>query len=179
MGGPPSAVTASSATATACSRSGSCSASVSSAPHTAREAIKIMGEIAERVRIRRLRRVPHRHRRQRGRFFEIYGAGPFEIGAVWAAQRVPDDEIGVSANRARIGEIRTDDPDNFISENIFQVAKDFGWWDESQGPLHFARRSTAGRTPSTTPAASGACWICWLRPRAGSLGCRLPVLCEA
>ena len=72
-------------------------------------------------------------------FFEIYGAGPFEIGAVWAAQRVPDDQIAVSANRARITEVRTNDPDNFMySKNIFDVAKSFGWWDESKGALHMA-----------------------------------------
>ncbi|MGB4337934.1 MAG: C69 family dipeptidase [Bacillota bacterium] len=107
---------------------------------TAREAIKIMGEIAEKYGYGDSGECLTVIDGNEAWFFEIYGAGPFEIGAVWAAQRVPDDEIGVSANRARIGEIRTDDPDNFMySENIFQVAKDFGWWDESQGPLHFAK----------------------------------------
>jgi dipeptidase len=71
--------------------------------------------------------------------FEICGPGPFwtqgsgEPGAVWVAQRIPDDHVSVIANRARIGEINLDDPDNFMaSSNIYSVAKEFGWWDESQ-----------------------------------------------
>ena len=52
---------------------------------------------------------------------------------------MPDDQIAVSANRARITEVRTNDPDNFMySKNIFDVAKSFGWWDESKGALHMA-----------------------------------------
>ncbi|HSA05519.1 MAG TPA: C69 family dipeptidase, partial [Tenuifilaceae bacterium] len=36
---------------------------------------------------------------------EIFGEGPDKIGGVWAAQRVPDDHVGVSANIARISTI--------------------------------------------------------------------------
>jgi len=62
--------------------------------------------------------------------FEIQGAGPKKIGAVWAAQRIPDDEIAVSANVSRIGRLNLDDPDHFMaSENVKKVAKDMGLWD--------------------------------------------------
>lgn len=106
---------------------------------TAREAIQIMGEIAEKYGYGDGGECLTVIDGNEGWFFEIYGAGPFEIGAVWAAQRVPDDEIAVSANRSRITEVRTNDPDNFMySENIFEVAKAFGWWDESKGALHMA-----------------------------------------
>ena len=33
--------------------------------------------------------------------FEIMGAGPLEIGAGWAAKRVPPGEVAVHANRSR------------------------------------------------------------------------------
>lgn len=62
--------------------------------------------------------------------FEIQGAGPKKIGAVWAAQRIPDDEVAVSANISRIGHIDFNDPDHFMaSENVKKVAKDMGLWD--------------------------------------------------
>lgn len=62
--------------------------------------------------------------------FEIVGIGKDKIGAAWVAQRVPDDEIAVSANIPRIGEMRRSDKDNFMaSDNVEQVAKDNGLWD--------------------------------------------------
>lgn len=61
---------------------------------------------------------------------EIFGEGPDKIGGVWAAQRIPDDHIGISANICRIAEIKTDQPDFFMySENVFEVAKKLGFWD--------------------------------------------------
>jgi dipeptidase len=55
--------------------------------------------------------------------FEIFGAGPLQKGAVWAAERVPDDHVGISANIPRIGEINLKDPDQFMaSDNVLQVA---------------------------------------------------------
>ena len=61
---------------------------------------------------------------------EIFGEGPGNIGGVWAAQRIPDDHVGISANLSRIAEIDVNDKDNFIvSENVFEVAKKMGFWD--------------------------------------------------
>lgn len=61
---------------------------------------------------------------------EIFGEGPDKIGGVWAAQRIPDDHVGVSANLSRIAEIDLNDTDNFMaSENIYKVAKKLGFWD--------------------------------------------------
>jgi len=57
--------------------------------------------------------------------FEIHGPGKGKIGAVWAAQRVPDDEIGVSANAGRIREIDLADPDFFMaSGNVLTLAEE-------------------------------------------------------
>lgn len=61
---------------------------------------------------------------------EIMGEGPDQIGAVWAAQRIPDGHVGVSANICRIGELDLDDKDHFMaSENVFEVAKRMEFWD--------------------------------------------------
>ncbi len=61
---------------------------------------------------------------------EIVGEGPDKIGGVWAAQRIPDDHVGVAANYSRIAEIDLDDEANFMaSENVFEVAKKMKFWD--------------------------------------------------
>ncbi|UCC85520.1 MAG: C69 family dipeptidase [Gemmatimonadota bacterium] len=66
--------------------------------------------------------------------FEIMGAGPIEIGAVWAAVRIPDDHVGVSANIPRISTLDLDDSDNYMaSENVHSVAEEMGWWDPDSG----------------------------------------------
>jgi dipeptidase len=62
--------------------------------------------------------------------FEIFGEGKDKTGGVWAAQRIPDDHVGVSANIPRIAEINLDDKDNFMaSENVFEVATQLNLWD--------------------------------------------------
>lgn len=70
---------------------------------------------------------------------EIVGPGKGSVGAVWAAQRVPDDHVSVVANAARIGEIDLSKPDFFMaSENVLQVAEQRGYWDPEGGrPLRF------------------------------------------
>ncbi|MFC2103437.1 dipeptidase [Bacteroidota bacterium] len=70
--------------------------------------------------------------------FEVVGSGPGRVGAVWVAQRVPDEHIYIAANGSRIRKIQKDNPDYFMySENIFDVAQEFGLWDPSQGELEF------------------------------------------
>jgi dipeptidase len=62
--------------------------------------------------------------------FEIFGEGKDKTGGVWAAQRIPDDHVGISANIPRIGEINLKDKDHFMaSENVFEVAKRLNLWD--------------------------------------------------
>ena len=52
-----------------------------------------------------------------------------ELGAIWAARRVPDDHITVIPNYVRIREIDLDNPDFMASSNYKQVAIDHGWYD--------------------------------------------------
>ena len=61
---------------------------------------------------------------------EIFGEGPDKIGGVWAAQRIPDDHVGISANIPRIAKIDLKNSDYFMaSENVYDVAEEMGFWD--------------------------------------------------
>ena len=61
---------------------------------------------------------------------EIVGEGPDRIGGGWAAQRIPDNHVGISANISRIGAIDLTNPDFFMaSDNVESVAKALGLWD--------------------------------------------------
>lgn len=70
---------------------------------------------------------------------EIHGPGKGKKGAVWAAQRVPDDEIGVSANAGRIMQIDLSQPDRYLaSANVHALAEEMGWWSKAGGrPFEF------------------------------------------
>jgi len=71
--------------------------------------------------------------------FEILGPGQGNLGAVWAAVRIPDDCVGVSANASRIRQIDLNDPENYMaSDNVFSLAEEMGWWDSESGePFEF------------------------------------------
>ena len=84
--------------------------------------------------------------------FEILGRGKGKKGAVWAAVRIPDDHVGVSANASRIRQIDLNDKDNYMaSDNVFSLAEEMGWWDSQSGePFEFcyayaSRRSMGSR----------------------------------
>ncbi len=78
--------------------------------------------------------------------FEIFGAGPAQAGAVWAAERIPDDHVGVSANIPRIGEIDLKDLDHYMaSDNVFSLAEEMGWWKKEE-PFKFWK-AYSGRRP--------------------------------
>lgn len=71
--------------------------------------------------------------------FEVYGEGPKKKGGVWAAQRIPDDHVAVSANIGRIGQIDPQDTTNFMaSDNVRSVARKLKLWD-GQEPFSFWR----------------------------------------
>ncbi|MBN2216200.1 MAG: C69 family dipeptidase [Pirellulales bacterium] len=85
---------------------------------------------------------------------EIVGPGKDRVGAVWVAQRVPDDHVSVVANGARIGPIDLAKPDWFMaSKNVVDRAKELGYWNPAGGePFRFnwaydpANRTSASST---------------------------------
>lgn len=104
---------------------------------TAREAILLMGKLIEEygyadwgecLTIADPEEVWH---------FEVFGEGPDKIGGVWAAVRIPDGHVGVSANIPRISGVDPDDEENCLaSRNVFEVARRMGFWD-GEKPFRF------------------------------------------
>jgi dipeptidase len=118
---------------------------------TAREAIKLAGRLVkeygygdwgECITIADPKEVWH---------FEIFGAGPLEKGAVWAAVRIPDDHVGVSANIPRISELDLDNSDYYMaSENVYTLAEEMEWWDPDSGEPFKFWKVYSGRKPFST-----------------------------
>jgi len=70
---------------------------------------------------------------------EIFGPGENwtpdsgKPGGVWCAQRIPDGQVGCSANRSRIGRVDLADKDHFMaSANIFSLAQELKFWKSEQ-----------------------------------------------
>jgi len=116
----------------------------------AREAIKLMGDLAyeygygdygECLTVADKKEVWH---------FEIFGSSFVydEPKAVWAAVRIPDDHVGVSANITRISTLDLDNPDFYMaSENVVSLAEELGYWDpKTKGPFKFWK-AYSGRRP--------------------------------
>jgi dipeptidase len=116
---------------------------------TAREAVQIMGSLAEKYGY---------GFHDEGEMlavadpnevwvFEIMPVGPLwtpksgKPGAVWCAQRVPDDEVSVCPNESRIGEIDLANKDFFMaSPNVVSLAVDMGFYDPKSGkPFNWKR----------------------------------------
>ena len=113
---------------------------------TARQAIQLMGDLAvkygygdagECLTIADKNEVWH---------FEIFGAGMNYTSAVWAAVRIPDDHVGVSANIPRISTLDLKKPDYYMaSENIFSLAQEYGYWDPAKGEPFKMWKAYGGR----------------------------------
>ena len=115
---------------------------------TARDAIRIGGELIEKygwcdegeaLTIADTREVW---------LMEIVGPGKDAVGAVWAAQRVPDDHVSVVANGSRIGQIDLAKPDFFMaSKNVFKRAEELGYWNREERPAVSLLRGLQSREP--------------------------------
>jgi len=80
--------------------------------------------------------------------FEVFGAGLHEKGGIWAAVRIPDDHIGISANIPRIGELDLENPDRYLaSDNVISFAVEKGWWDPKSGEPFKFWKAYSGQKP--------------------------------
>lgn len=109
---------------------------------SAREAIHVIGNMIERYGFQYYR-APHAGVAlpiaddKEAWLMEIFGPGSDwtpdsgKPGGVWCAQRIPDGEIGCSANRSRIGKVDVTKRDMFLtSPNIHSLAKELGIWKQ-------------------------------------------------
>jgi dipeptidase len=112
---------------------------------TARQAIRLMDELickygyadwGECLTIADPKEVWH---------FEVFGEGPGCIGGVWAAVRIPDEHVGVSANIPRIATLNLKDTVHYMaSANVFDVARKLGYWDGKE-PFCFWKAYGGGK----------------------------------
>jgi len=80
--------------------------------------------------------------------FEVFGAGLREKGGIWAAVRIPDDHIGISANIPRIAELDPKNSDRFMaSDNVISYAVEKGWWDPKSGEPFKFWKAYSGQKP--------------------------------
>jgi len=109
---------------------------------TAREAIQLMGQLAEKygygfvdggemLAVADSKEVW---------IFEIMPVGPLwtpesgKPGAVWCAERIPDDQVSVCPNESRIGEIDLNNKDFFLSSsNVISCAVENKLYDPASG----------------------------------------------
>ena len=111
---------------------------------TAREAVQIMGDLAETYGYADGGECISVCDGDEAWIFEIVGAGPLwrqgdeGPGAVWVAERLPDNAVYVGANRSLIGEVVLDDPDNFmVGTGIYSVGEKLGFWDPNAGKTFY------------------------------------------
>jgi dipeptidase len=79
--------------------------------------------------------------------FEILGPGKGKKGAVWAAVRIPDDHVSVSANAPRIRRLNLADKENVMaSDNVLTLAQELGWWSPKSGEEFEFCYAYGGRT---------------------------------
>lgn len=109
---------------------------------TAREAIKLMGSLGEKygygfTDTGEMLAVADPNEVW---IFEIMPIGPLwtpesgKPGAVWCAQRVPDDQVSICPNESRIGKIDLKNSDYFMaSPNVISYAIKHGYYDPKSG----------------------------------------------
>ncbi|MFB0564237.1 MAG: dipeptidase, partial [Candidatus Aminicenantaceae bacterium] len=127
---------------------------------TAREAIKLMGSLAEKYGYGfhdsgEMLAVADPNEVW---LFEIMPVGPLwtpkseKPGAVWCAQRIPGDHVSVCPNESRIGEIDLNNPDYFMaSPNVISFAVEQEFYDPESGePFNWKK----AYSPTEASAAS-------------------------
>lgn len=106
---------------------------------TAREAIALIGKLAEEYGYADLAECITIADPKEVWQLEIAGSGKGKgkPSALWCAQRIPDDHVGVCANIPRISVINFNDNANFMySTDLQKTAKKLGYWDGNE-PLKF------------------------------------------
>jgi dipeptidase len=106
---------------------------------TAREAIKIMGDLIEEYGYYSSGESFSVSDPNEVWILEMIGKGPGKKGAVWVARRVPDGYICAHANQARIQQFPLKDPENCLYEkDVINLAREKGWFKGKDKKFSFA-----------------------------------------
>ena len=119
---------------------------------TAREAIRLMGQLVKKYGYGDSGECLTIADKDEVWLFEIFGEGPKKVGAVWAAVRIPDDEIAVSANISRIGALDLSDPMRSPSDSSCGTARSL-----SASGRPTVAPTTRKKSRTTAPANSTSC----------------------
>jgi len=111
---------------------------------TAREAIKLMGELIDNYGYYGTGETLLVGDPEEGWVFEMCGYDENGSDGVWVAKKVPDGEVFAAANEFRIREVDPDDPDMMFSSNLFQAAQQKGWWKPEDGKLDWLKTFSDG-----------------------------------
>jgi dipeptidase len=135
---------------------------------TAREAIKLMGALAEKYGYGYLDggEMLAVADPEEAWVFEIMPVGPLwkpdsgKLGTAWAAQRVPDGQVSVCPNESRIGEIDLSRPDMFMaSANYMALAAENGLYDPRSGkPFSWKSAYAPAEGSAATSARRSRMW---------------------
>ncbi len=136
---------------------------------TARDAIKIMGELAVKYGYGSVDTGEMLALSDPNEIwiFEIMPVGPLwtpdsgQAGAIWCAQRIPDDHVSVCPNESRIGEIDLENKDYFMaSENVKSYAIERGYFDPDSGkPFSWKRAYSPGEySAASSKGSRGRLW---------------------
>lgn len=97
---------------------------------TARDAIKLIGKLAELYGYGDSGECITIADKKEVWQLEIFGSGPGKPSAIWVAQRIPDEHVGISANIPRISTVDFKDSEHFMySSDIKERSKALGLWD--------------------------------------------------
>jgi dipeptidase len=112
---------------------------------TARQAIALIGSLAEQYGYADMAECITIADPREVWQFEIAGSGPGKPSALWVAQRIPDDHVGIAANIPRISDVRFRDSDYFMtSADLREKAKKLGYWDGKE-PFKFYKIIGTGK----------------------------------
>lgn len=104
---------------------------------TAREAVQLIGSLAEEYGYADLAECLSIADPKEVWQLEIAGSGKGKPSAIWCAERIPDENIGICANIPRISVIDFKNHDYFMySSDLQNVAKKLGFWDGKE-PIKF------------------------------------------
>jgi len=106
---------------------------------TAREAIRIFGELTEKYGYASEGESFSISDANEAWILEMIGKGEGQLGAVWVAMRIPDGYISGHANQARITTFPLNDPENCIyAKDVITFARSKGWFDGKDEVFSFS-----------------------------------------